>query len=59
MHLTRRGALQLGLAGTASLGVTLLMANESLETALARADEALYRAKNGGRNQVQVSLAAA
>jgi len=44
---------------TASLGVTLLMANESLETALARADEALYRAKNGGRNQVQVSLAAA
>jgi diguanylate cyclase (GGDEF)-like protein len=44
---------------TASLGVTLLASDESLEHALARADEALYRAKNGGRNQVQVGLAAA
>ncbi|MGZ5250678.1 MAG: diguanylate cyclase [Caldimonas sp.] len=44
---------------TASLGVTLLARDESLEHALARADEALYRAKNGGRNQVQVGLAAA
>ena len=44
---------------TASLGVTLLAGDESLEHALARADEALYRAKNGGRNQVQVGLAAA
>jgi len=44
---------------TASLGVTLLDSDESLEHALARADEALYRAKNGGRNQVQVGLAAA
>ncbi len=46
-------------AVTASLGVTLLASDESLEDALARADEALYRAKNGGRNQVQVGLAAA
>ena len=44
---------------TASLGVTVLAGDESLEHALARADEALYRAKNGGRNQVQVGLAAA
>ena len=44
---------------TASLGVTLLARDESLEHALRRADEALYRAKNGGRNQVQVGLAAA
>jgi len=44
---------------TASLGVTLLGSDESLELALARADDALYRAKNGGRNQVQVGLAAA
>jgi diguanylate cyclase (GGDEF)-like protein len=44
---------------TVSLGVTLLARGESLEHALARADEALYRAKNGGRNQVQVGLAAA
>jgi diguanylate cyclase (GGDEF)-like protein len=44
---------------TASVGVTLLTNDESLEHALARADEALYRAKHGGRNQVQVGLAAA
>lgn len=44
---------------TASLGVTLLEADEPLEAALARADEALYRAKSGGRNQVQVGLNAA
>ena len=44
---------------TASLGVAVLAADESLEHALARADEALYRAKHGGRNQVQVGLVAA
>jgi diguanylate cyclase (GGDEF)-like protein len=44
---------------TASVGVTLLAHGESLEPALARADEALYRAKNSGRNQVQVGMAAA
>jgi diguanylate cyclase (GGDEF)-like protein len=44
---------------TASLGVAVLEADESLEHALGRADEALYRAKNGGRNQVQVRLFAA
>ena len=44
---------------TASLGVTLLARDESLEAALRRADEALYRAKHLGRNQVQVGLAAA
>jgi diguanylate cyclase len=44
---------------TASLGVTLLEADESFEHALARADEAMYRAKNGGRNQVQMGLSAA
>lgn len=44
---------------TGSVGVTLLNSGESLELALARADEALYRAKHGGRNQVQVGLAEA
>jgi diguanylate cyclase (GGDEF)-like protein len=44
---------------TVSVGVTLLASDEALEAALARADEALYRAKNGGRNQVQMGLAAA
>jgi diguanylate cyclase (GGDEF)-like protein len=49
-----------GLEGlTASVGVTLLDSDETLEQALSRADEALYRAKHGGRNQVQVGLAAA
>jgi diguanylate cyclase (GGDEF)-like protein len=48
-----------GAAVSASLGVTLLLAGEALETALARADEALYRAKSGGRNQVQAALTAA
>ena len=44
---------------TASFGVTRLADDESLESALARADEALYRAKNAGRNQVQMGLSAA
>jgi diguanylate cyclase (GGDEF)-like protein len=53
------GLLGPGAAISASLGVTLLHAGESIETALARADEALYRAKSAGRNQVQVALTAA
>lgn len=49
-----------GLEGvTASVGVTLLEPGESVERALARADDALYRAKHGGRNQVQIGLFAA
>ncbi|HEY6353357.1 MAG TPA: hypothetical protein VIY30_02610 [Burkholderiaceae bacterium] len=32
---------------------------ESLDAALRRADEALYRAKRDGRNQCQVALARA
>ena len=39
---------------TASLGVTRVHLNDaSLKHALRRADEALYRAKNGGRNRVR------
>lgn len=49
-----------GLAGvTASFGVAVLQRGESLEQALAQADEALYRAKNSGRNQVHVGLSVA
>jgi len=56
----RWGEVVTGLdAVTASVGLTLLAGDESFERALARADEALYRAKNAGRNQVQVALAAA
>lgn len=44
---------------TVSAGVTLIAADESLDDALHRADEALYRAKREGRNQVQVGIGVA
>jgi diguanylate cyclase len=37
---------------TASAGVTVYRRGESTETFIGRADQALYRAKEGGRNQV-------
>lgn len=41
-----------GLAVTASFGVTELRSGETLDATLARADQRLYEAKRGGRNQV-------
>jgi diguanylate cyclase (GGDEF)-like protein/PAS domain S-box-containing protein len=41
-------------AVTVSLGVVLLNPGETLEDLLKRADQALYRAKQGGRNRVEV-----
>jgi diguanylate cyclase (GGDEF)-like protein len=38
---------------TVSLGVAVLRSGETVEAVLKRADEALYRAKAGGRNQVE------
>ena len=38
---------------TISIGVALLQAGDSLDSLLARADDALYRAKHAGRNRVE------
>jgi diguanylate cyclase (GGDEF)-like protein/PAS domain S-box-containing protein len=40
------------IAVTLSIGVTLAHPSESIDALLARADAAMYQAKNGGRNQV-------
>ena len=45
---------QLPLAVTITLGVSLICPDESIETAIARADTALYHGKAGGRNRVVV-----
>jgi PleD family two-component response regulator len=39
---------------TVSIGVVLIDGSEELTAALARADHALYAAKTGGRNRVEV-----
>jgi diguanylate cyclase (GGDEF)-like protein len=51
----------MGLASgvTVSVGVAMVSPAESLDAALQRADEALYRAKRDGRNQCQIGLAVA
>jgi PleD family two-component response regulator len=38
---------------TASLGVTLLGTGDGPDSAVARADRALYRAKAAGRNRIE------
>ena len=48
--------LETGVANpTASLGVTSFLEGDRAESVIKRADQALYRAKRGGRNQVQVA----
>ncbi len=42
---------------TGSFGVASILPGESIESVLGRADAALYRAKGGGRNRVEVALA--
>jgi diguanylate cyclase (GGDEF)-like protein len=41
---------------TASFGVTKVNIGDKLETVIKRADDALYEAKNNGRNQTKVKL---
>ncbi len=47
------------IAVTISVGLAMMAGEELLDDALRRADAALYRAKHGGRNRVDVALAAA
>ncbi|MDO8453978.1 MAG: diguanylate cyclase, partial [Sulfurimonas sp.] len=39
---------------TCSFGATLHRVGEDIDTTIQRADKALYRAKENGRNQVQI-----
>ncbi len=41
---------------SASFGLTLSQSGDTIETIIARADDALYQAKEGGRNKVVVKL---
>ncbi len=41
---------------TTSVGVAQLHDDDSIETVISRADAALYRAKDDGRNQVQSNI---
>jgi len=53
------GTMGLASGVTVSVGVAMVSPAESLDAALQRADEALYRAKRDGRNQCQIGLAVA
>jgi diguanylate cyclase (GGDEF)-like protein/PAS domain S-box-containing protein len=48
IHLGKDAACE----ATVSIGVTLLRDGDDLDSMLSRADQALYAAKNGGRNQI-------
>ena len=44
---------------TASIGIATLDRSDALQAAIERADQAMYRAKQGGRNRVEISLSQA
>ena len=43
----------------ASIGVSTILPGDSMELIVGRADKALYRAKAGGKNRVEVAYAEA
>ncbi len=53
-HEFRFGAL--AMAVTMTVGVATFRAGETLEQCVARADQALYRGKEGGRNRIEIDL---
>lgn len=46
--------MTLSIAITVSIGLTELRPNDNNETVFQRADEALYKAKKNGRNQIVI-----
>ena len=59
LRATIEAAMPSGITTTVSIGVAELQEGESFEALLNRADEALYRAKEAGRNRVMVDRTAA
>ena len=59
LRATIEAAMPSGITTTVSIGVAELKEDESFEALLNRADEALYRAKEAGRNRVMVDRSAA
>lgn len=41
---------------TASIGISTLQTNDSVESFVKRADDAMYEAKNNGRNQISIEI---
>lgn len=50
-----KGRADIGFNYTVSIGVAAIKDDENIESALSRADDALYEAKEGGRNAVRVA----
>lgn len=44
---------------TASIGISTMNRGDTLQAAIERADDAMYRAKQGGRNRVEIALSQA